>query len=110
MDEASAADLCVVLTTAPEQETAERIGWTLVEERCAACANVLPGVKSIYHWEGEVRSDAEVLMILKSTRSSLERLKARLVELHPYDVPEVIALEVVDAHQPYSSWIADTLR
>ena len=95
----------VVLTTAPTVEVAEQLGTALVEERLAACASVVPGMTSIYRWQGEVRRESEVLVLLKTTVDSVERLRARLVELHPYDVPEVLALGVEAGHQPYLAWV-----
>ena len=97
--------LVTVLMTAPDAEIAERLGRTLVEERLAACANVVPGVISLYRWEGNMQRDDEVLVILKTTDEAFEALKARAVALHPYDVPEVLALSVVDGHGPYLDWV-----
>ncbi len=94
-----------VLTTAPDLEVAERLGRTLVEERLAACANVLGGVTSIYRWKGEVEREAEVLVILKTTAERVEALQERVGELHPYDVPEVIALSIKAGHEPYLDWV-----
>ena len=94
-----------VLTTVPNAEVAERIGGALVEERLAACANVVPGVRSVFRWKGEVEHETEVLVILKTTANSWDALRRRVVELHPYDVPEVIALDVPQGHEPYLSWV-----
>ncbi len=97
--------LVVLLTTAPNPEVAERLGETLVAERLAACANLVPGVQSIFRWQGVLSRETEVLIVLKSTRDRLERLRARLVELHPYEVPEVVALDVHAGHAPYLDWV-----
>jgi periplasmic divalent cation tolerance protein len=94
-----------MLVTAPDMETAEGLARALVEERLAACANVVPGVVSVYRWEGEVRRDAEVLMVLKTTESGAVALERRVVELHPYEVPEVLTLSVTGGHAPYLSWV-----
>lgn len=94
-----------VLVTAPDAETAERLGRTVVEERLAACANLLPGVVSLFRWEGQMQREAEVLVILKTTRERLDALRARIVELHPYDVPEILALGVESGHDPYLEWV-----
>ena len=96
----------VVLTTAGSAEEAERIATAVVEERLAACANVLPGVTSIYRWEGSVQRDAETLVVLKTTADSVEALTRRIAQIHPYDVPEVIALPVREGHGPYLDWVA----
>ena len=95
----------VVLTTAPTVEVARDLGSAVVGERLAACANVLPGVTSIYRWEGEVKREGEALVILKTTAGAVERLRARIVELHPYDVPEVVVLNVESGHEPYLAWV-----
>lgn len=100
-------DVRTILVTAPDMETAERLGRTLVEERLAACANLLPGVVSLYRWEGEMQRAQEVLLVLKSTATAVEGLRARVEELHPYDVPEVLALSVTTGHEPYLSWVRD---
>jgi len=77
----------------------------LVGERLAACVNVVPGVVSIYRWEGEVRRDEEVLLVLKTTVGRVEALRERVVALHPYEVPEVLALPVDQAHESYGAWV-----
>ena len=99
------ASACVVFTTFGKRADAERIGRTLVEERLAACVNVLGEVRSIYRWKGAVEDAREVLCLVKTTRQRFQRLKARLVELHPYELPEVIALSINDAHAPYLRWV-----
>lgn len=100
MDEA-----IVVLVTAPSEEVAASLARTLVEERLAACGNVVAGLRSIYRWEGAIRDEPEVLLLLKSRRSAFERLRARVVELHPYETPEVLALPVLAGHGPYLDWV-----
>jgi len=100
----------VALCACPDGETARRIGHDLVEGSLVACVNVVPGLRSIYRWNGSVHDDAEVLMILKTTGDRLESARARLVELHPYDVPEFIALPVSGGHHPYLQWVADSTR
>jgi periplasmic divalent cation tolerance protein len=99
-----------VLTTAPSADVADRIGTTLVEERLAACANVVPGVSSVFRWKGEVSREAEVLVLLKTTAARLGALRRRLVELHPYEVPEVIALDIREGHAPYLDWVRAEVR
>ena len=91
--------------TAPDADVAERLARTLVTERLAACANVVRDVVSVYRWEGEVRRDSEALVILKTTAAALGSLESRAVELHPYDVPEVLAVPVLGGHGPYLDWI-----
>ena len=95
----------LALTTAPTEAVAEEIGLALVEEGLVACVNVVPGLTSIYRWRGAVEREREVLLILKTTAPSVEPLRARLVELHPYEVPELVALDVADGHGPYLDWV-----
>ena len=95
----------VVLTTiAPE--AAETLASRLIEERVAACVTVLPGITSIYHWQGEVHRDNESLLVIKTSREALPRLMQRVAELHPYDVPEIVALDTSAVHPPYAAWIS----
>lgn len=96
----------VVLVTTPTPERAAEIARALVEERLAACGNVVPGLRSIYRWEGKVQDDAEALLVLKTTRGRFEALRERVLALHPYDVPEVIALPVEAGSAPYLAWLA----
>jgi periplasmic divalent cation tolerance protein len=105
MTEARGSSVVAVLTTAPSAEVADRIGATLVEERLAACANLVPGVSSVFRWDGKVSREAEVLVLLKTTAARLDDLRRRLVELHPYEVPEMIAFDVREGHQPYLDWV-----
>ncbi len=93
------------LMTFPDEEVAARIASTLVGEGLAACINLTAGVRSIYRWKGAIADDREVLGIAKTTRGRFEAMRRRLVELHPYEVAEVIALEVVAGHGPYLDWV-----
>lgn len=99
-------DALVVLVTTPSAELAAGLARTLVEERLAACGNVLPGVRSVYRWEGEVHDDTEALLVLKTSRARFEALRERVLSLHPYDVPEVLALAVEAGSASYLAWIA----
>jgi periplasmic divalent cation tolerance protein len=98
-------DALLIFCTCPDAESAARIARTLVDERLAACVNRLPGVTSVYRWQGEVHEDSEVLLLIKTRGELFEPLRARLVALHPYEVPEVIALEVAAGHAPYLDWL-----
>jgi periplasmic divalent cation tolerance protein len=100
----------VVLVTAPTAERAAEIARALVEERLAACGNVVPGIRSIYRWEGKVQDDQEALLVLKTTRERFEALRERVLALHPYQVPEVIALGVEAGSAPYLAWITAETR
>jgi len=99
------ATVMVVLTTLPDAPAAELLAERLLEERLVACANILPGARSVYRWEGQVRRDDEVVVILKTTRAILPRLRQRFPELHPYDVPELVAMDVVEGAAGYLDWV-----
>jgi periplasmic divalent cation tolerance protein len=103
-------DTIVVLMTAPSADKAAEIARTLVEEQLAACGNVLPTVRSIYRWEGKVHDEPEALLILKTRANLFEALRARIVALHPYQVPEVLRLDVAEGHLPYLQWIGQNVR
>jgi periplasmic divalent cation tolerance protein len=94
----------VVLCTFPDIEQARQIGAALVERQVAACVNLLPGVESIYRWEGKVEKAGEVLGIIKTTR--YDELEAAIQELHPYEVPEILALPVAGGASAYLKWLA----
>jgi periplasmic divalent cation tolerance protein len=95
----------VVLVTAPAEEEAARIARALVEEGLCACASVVGPVRSIYKWEGQVCDDVESLIVMKTRRALFARLEARVRQLHSYDVPEVIGLDVAAGSEPYLRWI-----
>ena len=95
----------VVLVTAPDAETGAGIARALVEEHLIACANLVPGIRSIYRWEGQIADEPEVLLVLKTRASRLSALAARVKALHPYALPEVVALPVVDGSEAYLDWV-----
>lgn len=99
----------VVLTTCPDETTAETLSRRLVEERLAACVNRLPGIRSTYWWQGAVHEDQEVLLMAKTSGDRVATLSARIQELHPYEVPEVIALPIALGAERYLAWIGQTL-
>lgn len=98
----------VVYCTCPDQATAERIAETVVDERLAACVNLVPGLISIYRWQGQIQRDAEWLLIIKTCSTVYSLLEARLCELHPYEVPEIIALPIQAVLADYLDWIVDS--
>ncbi|MDJ0864524.1 MAG: divalent-cation tolerance protein CutA [Myxococcota bacterium] len=100
----------VALCTAPDAEVAERIARALVEERLVACANLLPNMRSIYRWEGRVEESAEVLLVLKTRADRVAALADRIREIHPYDVPELIALPVEAGLEAYLGWVGEEAR
>ena len=89
---------------------AQRIARALVEERVAACVNIVPGITSIYRWKGAVEHEGEVLLVIKTIGERVEQLKARLVQLHPYELPEVVVIPIGGGHKAYLEWIADQIR
>jgi len=101
----SKADVLTVLCTCPDAATAQRLAGGLVERKLAACVNVLPAIRSIYRWQGEIQDDAEALMIVKTSRSAYAALEAWLIEHHPYDVPEVLAVPVLQGSAAYLEWV-----
>jgi periplasmic divalent cation tolerance protein len=104
------ADFLVVLVTVPDAEIGARLGRTLVEEQLAACVNVIPGLRSIYHYGGKLCDDAEALCLLKTRRALYPALRDRVAALHPYEVPEIIALPLVEGNAPYLAWLAAGTR
>ena len=99
----------IVLTTTGSPEEAAQLGRTLVEERLAACATLIPAVQSIYRWKGEIDSANETLLLLKTDHDQLSALEGRLRELHSYETPEFLVLKVDSASQPYLEWLQSNL-
>lgn len=97
----------VVYITAPNGEEAARIARSLVEEKLAGCVNIVPGIRSIYSWQGKIEDEAEVLMIVKTRIKLFSRLQERVKELHSYTVPEIIALPIVEGSQEYIDWLRE---
>lgn len=99
----------MIWVTVPSEEVGVSIVERLVEERLVACGNLVPGLRSIYRWEGKVERSQEALLILKTLADRFDAVRERIVELHPYDCPEVLRTEVEDGHPPYLQWIADSV-
>jgi periplasmic divalent cation tolerance protein len=102
-------DKIVVLCTCAGEDEADRIARGLVEARAAACVNIVPGVRSVYRWQGAVESAAECLLVIKSSRERFDELRAAIEKLHSYELPEVVALPVVDGAPDYLNWIDGSL-
>jgi periplasmic divalent cation tolerance protein len=98
----------IVLSTFPADQDAAALARALVDERLAACVNVLPPMTSIYRWEGAVEQASEHQLVIKTTAGRVEALKARIAELHPYDVPEILVLSVIDGAASYLKWVHDS--
>lgn len=98
------------LTTCPDAASAERIAAALVEEHLAACVTIVPGLRSVYRWQGAIERADEHLLLIKTTADEYPALQARLQTLHPYELPELLAVEAVDGLPAYLQWVADAVR
>ena len=96
----------IVLCTCPDPETANNIATALVEDGIAACVNIQPSITSVYRWQGKTETTSESLMIIKSPAENYSDIEKRIVELHPYELPEVIAVPIVAGLEPYLSWLS----
>ena len=103
-------DFQIVLCTCADREQAERIAHRLVEQQVAACVNILPGVESIYRWQGKVESAAEVLMVIKTHADLVPEVELTIASLHSYEVPEFLVLPVFGGSHAYLGWLRDNLR
>lgn len=100
----------IALCTCPTAELAQSVARRLVEARAAACVNILPGVSSVYAWQGKIQQDAELLLIAKTTEAAWPRLQACIQELHPYELPEIIAVPVVEGLPAYLHWMSQSTQ
>lgn len=100
-------DTVVVLCTFANEEEALRIGSALVEARLAACVNLLPRIRSVYRWKGEIEYADEALLLVKTTQQGFPALRERIKKLHPYETPEIIAVPVIDGLADYLGWIRE---
>ena len=103
------ADFQIVLSTCGDRETAERIAHRLVEQRLAACVNILPGVQSVYRWQGAVESESEVLMLIKTKASLIQEVQSTIASLHSYEVPEFLVLPISGGSDSYMAWLEASL-
>ena len=97
----------IMLTTAGSQEEARKIAHALVERRLAACVNIVPQIESVYRWQGKVESATEWLLVIKTQASAFERVRDAVKELHSYDLPECVMLEVAAGSEEYLAWIVE---
>ena len=100
----------LILTTHDDLVQARELARYLVEQRAAACVNIIPQLESVFHWENEVQTESEILLLIKTTDTKVEQVKAILEERHSYDVPEIIAFNGEVLHQPYMDWVRDCLE
>jgi periplasmic divalent cation tolerance protein len=101
--------MLLVHCTVPDPVTAERLARTLVEEGLAACVSRLPGLRSVYRWQGAIEEADEILLLIKTVPARFEAVRERLLALHPYEVPEIVAVEVARAHPAYAAWVAASI-
>lgn len=104
MDESS-QPIALVLTTLASEEQARDLSLRLLDERLIACGNIVPGVTSLYRWEGRLEQSGEVLLVMKTRAELVKQLRDRVNELHPYEVPEVVALQASDVAPAYARWV-----
>lgn len=95
----------IVITTAPDQASARKLADTLIEEGLAACVNVLDKVESIYRWQGKINRDSEYMLLIKSTQRQYSQIQQRILDLHPYELPEIIAVPISGGLPAYLDWL-----
>ncbi len=100
----------LVFCTFPDADTAAAVTKTLVGEKLVACGTILPGARSIYEWEGKMEDASEVLVLFKTASPAYAKLEKRLLKLHPYDMPEIVALEAGAASKGYAAWVASAVN
>lgn len=103
-------DIRIVYVTCPDPAVGEKIAGKLVRERLAACVNVVPGLRSVYRWQGAIETGDEVLLLIKTTAQRFEALRERVLELHPDTVPEIVATPVVQGLDDYLQWVREETR
>jgi periplasmic divalent cation tolerance protein len=102
-------DLQIVLCTTPDREAAELIANTLVAEKLAACVNILPGVTSVYRWQGAIEQSEELLLVIKTSQTVWPMLEAQIQALHPYELPEIVAVPIKTGEAEYIQWLENTI-
>ncbi|MBD3670266.1 MAG: divalent-cation tolerance protein CutA [Gammaproteobacteria bacterium] len=100
----------VCLCTCPDQATARKLAASLVEKRLAACVNILPAIESVYMWKGAIETDAEMLLLIKTSQDKMADLQGHIVDEHPYELPEIIAVPIVDGLPGYLQWLDDVME
>ena len=102
-------EYCLVLTTCPNQESAESIAMKLVETKLAACVNIVPGLTSVYEWQGKIEKSQEYLLFIKSKSIAFSAVESAIMECHPYELPEIISIPLNNGLANYLSWIDDNV-
>jgi len=104
------SDLCVILCTCPDKSSARAIACKAVEERLAACVNIVSSVESVYRWEDRIQQDSECQLVLKTATAKVSALQSLVLAMHPYDVPEWLVLDVASASDEYQKWIINSVQ
>lgn len=99
----------LVLCTCPDQDSAQTIAEHLIDQKLAACVNILPGIKSIYSWQGKRESAQELLLVIKTTKTVYDTIEKTITRLHPYELPEIIAVNIENGNAGYLNWISDCI-
>lgn len=102
--------LHLIFVTHPELNAAKKLVSTLVEERLVACGNIIPSLTSIYRWQGAVETALECLIVLKTNEHLLTKLESRIKELHPYEVPEIVAVKTDKVNEAYAKWVGESVK
>jgi periplasmic divalent cation tolerance protein len=110
MNNPSRQDIVIVFCTIAEEDKAAEIARTLVNLKLAPCANIIPRIRSIYTWKDVIYDEGESLIIIKTRKSLVGLLEKKIKELHPYEVPEIIAFDLTDGHKPYLDWVLANTR
>ncbi|OGL46193.1 MAG: hypothetical protein A2W05_11060 [Candidatus Schekmanbacteria bacterium RBG_16_38_10] len=100
----------MIITTVNSDSAAKKIAQALIEEKLAACVNIIPSVTSIFRWEGKVSTESELILIAKSKEKLFDEIKDKILSLHPYKLPEIITVPIVDGSKEYLKWVEDELK
>lgn len=101
---------CVVFVTVPDKGIAEHIAGEILKDKLCACVNIIDGITSMYWWKEKIEKSSEALMIIKTTITNYKSLEAKIIDLHPYEVPEVISLDLKDGNNNYLKWIIESVK
>jgi periplasmic divalent cation tolerance protein len=101
---------CVVLVTTPDEECAKELAKHVLEQNLCACVSIQCSITSLFHWEGKIQEEKECMLIIKSTLEAFNGLESCIKSHHPYDVPEIISLPIVKGHEPYLSWLKESVK
>ena len=104
------AEYLMVYSSCPDQAVAQEIATALVQQKLAACVNIMAGVQSIYQWQGKLENSKEVMLLIKTRREVYAQLEARIVEAHPYELPEIVAVPIAQGLPGYLGWIDQEIK